>query len=278
VRGGPRTTAEEYGNASSANGIGGELLAEHPAGAQPTAPQKEYGRSGRSMVTVTPQSVSVVNPGAYQTPDSTQGIGDFTFTTPGTTPLVISNVAAGGISTSGATITWTTDEFSDSQVEYGTTTAYGQVTFLNPAFVTSHSVRLSGLTPERLYHYRVRSRNGLGLLKVSDDFTFTTSDATPPTVTSFTPAAGATNVNSNVIVTVTFSEYMSGASLISAMELRDPSNVLVPATVMYDAPSFTAMLNPNASLAAGVTYTARSGVAVQTHGQRMCRGTLWPLT
>src|SRR4030095_5473127 len=45
-----------------------------------------------------------------------------------TTAPVISNVAAGGITTTGATITWTTNENSDSQVEYGTDQTYGQST------------------------------------------------------------------------------------------------------------------------------------------------------
>ena len=63
-----------------------------------------------------------------------------------TTAPVISNVAAGGITTTSATITWTTNENSDSQVEYGPTTAYGQLTTLNPALVTAHSQGLSGLT------------------------------------------------------------------------------------------------------------------------------------
>src|SRR6266542_3196516 len=105
--------------------------------------------------------------------------GDFTFTTPDTTPPVISNVAAGGITTSGATITWTTNENSDSQVEYGTTTAYGQSTALNPAPVTAHSRGLSGLTSGTLYHYRVRSRDAAGNLAVSGDFTFTTAQHGP---------------------------------------------------------------------------------------------------
>src|SRR5262249_35786229 len=72
VRDGPRTTAEEYGNASSANGAGVELLAEKPAGAAPSSPQKEYSnRRGLSIVTA--QSVSSVSPGANQTPDPGQG-------------------------------------------------------------------------------------------------------------------------------------------------------------------------------------------------------------
>ena len=72
VRGGPRVYAEEYGNAPSANGVGRELLAKHPAGAAPAAPQKEYrNRSGLSIVTA--QSVSSVSPTANQTPSPSLG-------------------------------------------------------------------------------------------------------------------------------------------------------------------------------------------------------------
>ena len=98
-----------------------------------------------------------------------------------TTAPVISNVAAGGITTSSATITWTTNENSDSQVEYGPTTAYGQLTTLNPALVTAHSQGLSGLTAGTLYHYRVKSRDAAGNLAVSGAFTFTT---VPPDTTA----------------------------------------------------------------------------------------------
>jgi RHS repeat-associated protein len=104
--------------------------------------------------------------------------GDFSFTTappPDTTAPVISNVAAAGITATTATITWTTDENSDSQVEYGTTTAYGQSTTLNPALVTAHSQVLSGLTAGTLYYYRVKSKDAAGNLAVSGDFSFTTA-------------------------------------------------------------------------------------------------------
>src|SRR5436309_7638239 len=49
---------------------------------------------------------------------------------------VISSMSASGITSSSATISWTTDEASDSQVEYGTSTAYGSVTALNASLVT----------------------------------------------------------------------------------------------------------------------------------------------
>ncbi len=59
--------------------------------------------------------------------------GDYTFTTGS---IVVSNVVARNITTTGATITWTTNEPTDSQVEYGLTTAYGQETPLDPTPVT----------------------------------------------------------------------------------------------------------------------------------------------
>src|SRR5204862_537245 len=80
--------------------------------------------------------------------------------------------ASSGVTTSGATITWTTNEASDSQVDYGTTTAYGSSSALNPTPVTAHSVVLSGLTSATTYHFRVRSSDAAGNPATSGDFTF----------------------------------------------------------------------------------------------------------
>ena len=106
--------------------------------------------------------------------------GDFTFTTASTdtTPPVISGVSASSITSGVATINWTTNEASDTQVDYGTTTAYGSSTSLVSMLVTSHSATLSGLSASTLYHYRVKSRDGAGILATSGDFTFTTSSTT----------------------------------------------------------------------------------------------------
>ena len=305
--GGTVTTTGGYGNVLSFNRIGGELLAEYTAGAQPAAPQNEYGRSGRSIVTVTPLSSSVINPSSNQTPDPGLGgtaVTNQTNTGHGstitaaingtlkvkscrwsgfqpvsgqitsiilkvdwgesgelgvgatnsfqleyslnngatwntlldhelinisntgtaqvslpsaqnislvqvrdrlsavapvagepanviasvsgirlevetdTTAPAISNVVAQGITTSGATITWSTNENSDSQVVYGETENYGQSTMLNPALVTAHSQVLSGLAAGTLYHYQVKSKDAAGNLAISTDFAFTT--ASPP--------------------------------------------------------------------------------------------------
>src|SRR5207247_4605814 len=84
-------------------------------------------------------------------------------------PPVISNMSASGITSISATISWTTDETSDSQVEYGTTSAYGSVTALNASFVTAHSQALNGLLASTVYHYRVKSRDAAGNLATSAD-------------------------------------------------------------------------------------------------------------
>jgi inosine-uridine nucleoside N-ribohydrolase len=87
----------------------------------------------------------------------------------------ISAVQAQAVTTTSATITWATDQPSDSQVEYGTTTSYGSSTAVDGAAVTSHSQTISGLTPSSLYHFRVKSRNANGQRGLSADFTFQTA-------------------------------------------------------------------------------------------------------
>jgi GH25 family lysozyme M1 (1,4-beta-N-acetylmuramidase) len=127
-----------------------------------------------------------------------QGIsGDFTFTTLAVPAPVISNVVAGSITSSGATITWSTDQPTSSQVEYGTTTAYGSMTTLDQTLVTSHSQALVGLLAATAYHYRVRSTNASGAQGISGDFTFTTLAASAPVIS--TVVTGSTTPNGATI-------------------------------------------------------------------------------
>jgi len=361
VRGGPRVTAEKYGNAPSANGVGRELLAEYPPAAAPSAPQKEYGyRGGRSIVTVQSGGVVSVSPTANQSPDPGQGgeavssplntehggtLSSASRTTKGSasqtktclwhsfsgvtgartrvtlkfdwtlnasvnvsadeaasadasydfkieysldngstwtvrrgfndsvsipagtggndgdgidtfgsesvdlpnpgaiditqirirdrafasaslrlssngsasgratasvsnirlevelldnTAPVITGVSSSAVTLNSATISWNTNEPADSQVVYGPTQAYGQSTTLNPALVTTHSQGLSGLTPGTLYYYRVKSRDAAGNLSTSAEFTFTTvpADTTAPVISNV--AAGVTTTTATI--------------------------------------------------------------------------------
>ncbi len=117
------------------------------------------------------------------------------------TPPVISAVVSANVSSTGATITWTTNEASDSQVDYGPTTSYGSSAALDTTKVTAHSQTLSGLAAGTLYHYRVKSRDAAGNLATSGDFTFTTAtgSATPGFVGywKFDDGSGVTAVDAS---------------------------------------------------------------------------------
>jgi len=86
---------------------------------------------------------------------------------------IISNIDVINITTDSATITWTTDQLSDSRVEYGETTAYGSLV-TDPLFTTSHSLTLTNLTPGTTYHFKATSTNNYGFSSSSNDDTFTT--------------------------------------------------------------------------------------------------------
>jgi hypothetical protein len=142
---------------------------------------------------------------------------------------------------------------------------------------TSHSIQLTGLTASTTYHFRVRSQNATPTLTISGDNTFTTPtpDTTPPTVTGRTPAAGATGVWTTAPLTATFSEPVQSSTI--SFVLRDSVNVVVPATLTYDAPSLTATLQPNAALRVSSTYTATVSGTADLAGNVMT-STSWSFT
>jgi len=104
---------------------------------------------------------------------------DVFFTTPpsDTTPPSITAVQAASVTTSGATITWTTNEPADTQVDYGTSAAYGSSSTPDSTKVLEHSVTLTGLAPNTTYHVRVKSRDAVGNLATQEGFTFKTVQA-----------------------------------------------------------------------------------------------------
>ena len=90
-----------------------------------------------------------------------------------TAPLI--SKASLSVTKSGATIGWTTNKPSDTQVEYGLTTSYGSLTGpLKTALVTSHSQGIDGLAPNTWYQFRMRSRDAAGNLAMSANYKFKT--------------------------------------------------------------------------------------------------------
>jgi hypothetical protein len=102
---------------------------------------------------------------------------------------IISAVSAAPTAT-GATITWATNESATSVAEYGLTTTYEAGIGTDVIFTTNHSIAISGLTANTLYHYRVKSTDAAGNLATSGDYTFTTLSADSITAPAITTCAG----------------------------------------------------------------------------------------
>jgi hypothetical protein len=202
----------------------------------------------------------------------------------GTGGPVISSVGVGGITTIAATTTWTTDVAATSQVEYGTTTAYGALTTVDVNLLTSHVTLLSGLSANTLYHYRVHSKNSGGVETISGDFAFQTSgvlDTTPPTISITAPANGAI-VSGTVTVAANASD---NAGVTAVQFFLDGANlglpiVTAPYSVSWDSTSTTngahtltaqardAAGNVGNAVAVSVTVTNTTSTALQNFQTR----------
>lgn len=88
---------------------------------------------------------------------------------------IVSGVGASSVSSNSALISWTTNEPSDTQIEYGLTTTYGSQTTINAALLNNHSQTISNLQADATYNYRVKSRDFAGNLATSSNYTFKTS-------------------------------------------------------------------------------------------------------
>jgi hypothetical protein len=78
---------------------------------------------------------------------------------------------------------------------------------------------------------------------------------TPPTVTSVTPADGASGVSTGTAITVQFSEALDPTTVTSStIQLLNSSGSAVAASVSYNASTFTATLTPSAALSTNSNY------------------------
>lgn len=87
-------------------------------------------------------------------------------------PLRLSNISVSNVTNTSADIYWTTQELSDSQVDYWS--ALHMFSELDQEMVIHHHIHLSDLTPATTYHYKVMSRDSADNLAVSDEYTLTT--------------------------------------------------------------------------------------------------------
>jgi hypothetical protein len=91
-------------------------------------------------------------------------------------PPQISSVSLPNVTDASADISWTTDEPSNSQVEYWASPS--TLSDLDENMVIQHEISLSGLEPNTTYHYRVMSTDEAGNTAVYEGGVFTTLDET----------------------------------------------------------------------------------------------------
>ncbi len=117
---------------------------------------------------------------------------------------------------------------------------------------------------------------------LADDYvwSFTTGpapDVTPPTVSSTAPANGAINVSVNGVVTATFSEPLSPATITAASFLLVRSATPVAGIVTYSGN--TATFTPSAELVENASYTAMITTAVaDLSGNTLASEYVWAFT
>jgi YVTN family beta-propeller protein len=195
--------------------------------------------------------------------------GNYTFSTAVVVPApVISAVSVTSITTTGATITWTTDQASTTQVNYGTTNAYGSTSPASTSLVQSHSVTLSGLTPGTTYNFDVVSANLNNLSSTSSNSTFQTNAAAAgPVITSV--AAGSITATTATITWTTDQASTSvvnyGGQTASSATLVTSHSVVLSGLTASTQYSFT-VTSVNAanvaSTSSAVTFSTASPVAI----------------
>jgi hypothetical protein len=131
-------------------------------------------------------------------------------------------------------------------VSYNATT---RVATLNPTTNLAADTRYTAALTGGATAIRDLAGNALA----STSWTFLTGPR--PTVTSRTPASGATGISRTARVTATFSEAVQGVSG-TTVRLKNPSGTVVTATVTYNATTRSLTLSPSSTLAASTRYTA----------------------
>ncbi len=150
----------------------------------------------------------------------------YSFTTTGSPSAPAPNISniQTSVTTTSATITWTTDEAASSQVNYGVTTTYSSSSTLNTNLSTTHSVTLTGLMPGTTYDFDVMSANINGTSSISSNSTFQTTGTAPGPVIGSVAASSITSSTALITWTtdqastsvVNYGQTVSSATLVTS--------------------------------------------------------------
>jgi uncharacterized repeat protein (TIGR02543 family) len=177
-----------------------------------------------------------------------------------TIPPVFLSITSSSVTQTGATINWTTDEVSDTQLEYGLTTSYGTITPLDTTLASAHTQTLAGLTAGTTYHYRVKSRDSSGNLGVSADQTFSTvSLATNPGSVMYVDGSLSTNCINTYSIQ---NRNCTGTDGFAYKTIQAAADVVNPGNIVYIRGG--TYIHPQSALTGSIFVSiTRSGTASQ---------------
>jgi hypothetical protein len=198
--------------------------------------------------------------------------------TPPSAPTGLAATSAGG----NVSLTWnaSSDNVGVSKYDlYRSTTAgftpSGSNRIAQPAGTSFTDGGLSAGT----YYYKVKAEDAAGNLSNASNEASATVSAGPPTVSSTTPANGATGVGTSAAITATFSRAMDATTITGTSFTLSAGGSSVPASVSYNSSTLTATLTPSAALSWSTTYTAQLSTAVKAaDGAALAAAVSWSFT
>jgi hypothetical protein len=199
------------------------------------------------------------------------GLFDFNLTlesSADTTPPVITDVANETPTSGSVTITWTTDEVSDSLVKYGIDSDNYTDEVSDATMTTSHAVQLSGLDPDTTYYFVVNSTDASNNGAESSEYSFVTAAESQNSDLTVTLIETPANIRNDVINPISATIENIGVSDASSFDvsLKVDSTTVDTATITSLAAggntTVELLWTPDATGGATLTMTADANDAM----------------
>jgi hypothetical protein len=217
-------------------------------------------------------SVSVV--GVDTTPPTVASVSPAS----GATGVAVNTVVTATFSEALNASTITTSSFT---LKVGTTSVSGSVSYNSGTYTATFtpSANLSySTTYTATLSTAIKDVAGNPLASAYS-WSFTTASASAPTVTSVSPASGATGVAITTAVTATFNMAMTASTITTTSFTLKAGTTPVSGSVSYNSSTYTATFTPGANLSYSTTYTATLSTAItNTYGTPLASAYSWSFT
>lgn len=142
---------------------------------------------------------NIVNAAPKPTPKPPKKIKITPIPTPtDTTPPLITNVQINNIKANSVSISWSTNEPTTGEIEYGFTNTYGKKS-IDPTSSLTHSATLTNLIANTAYHFKIISKDSSGNDSSSGDQAFNTLEAAWSAPKTIVPSILGNSMNAEMV-------------------------------------------------------------------------------